>query len=78
MSKILELFGYPLNDNSPEADTCRREARCPFMGADCDGGGNRHLSNVKLENKEEMQSYFEGRTFVPSGVCSLISEKGKP
>jgi len=78
MSKIFELFGYPLSDTSQEADSCRREARCPFMGSDCDGGGNRHLSNIKLENKEEMQSYFEGRKFVPSGVCSLISEKGKP
>ncbi len=71
MSKIFELFGYPVNDQSPEAIETRKNAQCPFMGADCDGGGNRHLSNINLEQNAELAAFFEGRSSVPSGVCSL-------
>ncbi|HRX00459.1 MAG TPA: hypothetical protein P5280_13265, partial [Cyclobacteriaceae bacterium] len=71
MSKIFELFGYPIDDQSPEAIETRKNAQCPFMGADCDGGGNRHLSNVDLKQKVELATFFEGRSSVPSGVCSL-------
>ncbi len=71
MSKIFELFGYPLSDNSHEALQNRANAQCPFMGADCDGGGNRYLSNINLENNPKLAKFFNGRTSVPSGVCSL-------
>jgi len=37
MSQIFELFGYPLEDQSLEAQQCRRSAWCPFMGRECDG-----------------------------------------
>jgi hypothetical protein len=71
MSKIFELFGYPLNDQSPEAIRTRKHAQCPFMETDCDGGGNRHLSNINLEKNAELADFFQRRTSVPSGVCSL-------
>jgi len=71
MSKIFELFGYPVNDQSPEAIETRKNAQCPFMGADCDGGGNRYLSNVNLKQNAELAAFFQGRSTVPSGVCSL-------
>ena len=71
MSKIFELFGYPLEDTSEEALKIRKNAQCPFMGVDCDGGGNRHLSNINLTQNPKLAEFFEGRTVVPSGVCSL-------
>ena len=71
MSKIFELFGYPLDDQSPEAIEARQNAQCPFMSTDCDGGGNRHLSNINLKQNEELAAFFPKRSIVPSGVCSL-------
>lgn len=71
MSQIFELFGYPVDDQSPEAVKTRKDAQCPFMGADCDGGGNRYLSDVNLEQNAELAAFFEGHHSVPSGVCSL-------
>ncbi|NUQ25497.1 MAG: hypothetical protein HUU34_16245 [Saprospiraceae bacterium] len=71
MPKIFELFGYPLNVNTVEAQICRKQAKCPFMGAECDGGGNRYASHVHLENNEELKNFFENQTAVPSGVCSI-------
>jgi hypothetical protein len=78
MSKIFELFGYPLNDQSPEATETRRNAQCPFMGADCDGGGNRYLSNVDLKQNVELATFFQGRSSAPSGICSLQLQPNAP
>ncbi|NER39282.1 MAG: hypothetical protein F6J93_35925 [Oscillatoria sp. SIO1A7] len=78
MSKIFELFGYPVNDQSPEAIASRKNAQCPFMGADCDGGGNRYLSNVNLKQNAELAAFFQGRSSVPSGVCSLQLQAKAP
>ncbi len=46
MPKLFEIFGYPIDDHSEEAEQNRRAARCPFMNRDCDGGGNRYLSQI--------------------------------
>lgn len=78
MSKIFELFGYPVDDQSPEAIETRKNAQCPFMGADCDGGGNRYLSNVNLKQNAELANFFQGRSSVPSGVCSLQLQNNAP
>ena len=78
MSKIFELFGYPLDDQSPEAIETRKNAQCPFMGADCDGGGNRYLSNVDLKQNAGLAAFFEGHSSVPSGICSLQLQAGTP
>lgn len=71
MPKIFELFGYRVDDKSSEAEKIRRAAFCPFMDANCDGGGNRYLSSVNLSSNKILQDYFKGHTTVPSGVCSL-------
>lgn len=71
MSKIFELFGYRLNDKSPQAIHSRTNALCPFMEEKCDGGGNRHLSNINLTKKPELQQHFNSLDNIASGVCSL-------
>lgn len=78
MSKIFELFGYPLDDQSPEAIQTRKNAQCPFMGAHCDGGGNRYLSSVDLKRNADLATFFEEQSSVPSGVCSLQLQTGAP
>ncbi len=41
------------------------------MGANCDGGGNRYLSNINLENNPKLAELFNDRASIPSGLCSL-------
>ncbi|MCA9951556.1 MAG: hypothetical protein KDE48_18025 [Anaerolineales bacterium] len=71
MSKIFELFGHQLTDTSEQAVHNRTNALCPFMQKKCDGGGNRHLSNINLVKKTELHQYFNELDSVASGVCSL-------
>lgn len=71
MPKIFEIFGYPINDRSEEAELNRRQARCPFMGRDCDGGGNRYLSPIDLSHHPELQIMFPNRSKLAAGVCSI-------
>ncbi|MFA4982596.1 MAG: hypothetical protein WC588_00090 [Candidatus Micrarchaeia archaeon] len=77
MPKIFEIFGYPLKDRSKEAEECRMAAMCPFSCVDCDGGGNRYLSNVKTEGNERLKKYFRGKKEVPSGICSIQMKDGE-
>ena len=71
MSKIFELFGYPLETWNEEAKANSKRAMCPFMGAQCDGGGNRYLSGINLEQRKDLQKYFPGLKLVQAGICSL-------
>jgi len=71
MSKLFEVFGYPIDDNSKKAQQCRASAWCPFMDCECDGGGNRYLSHIELSKNTELKSFFPGHKIIPSGVCSL-------
>src|SRR6266849_5089797 len=71
MSQIFELFGYPINDRSTEAQANRRRARCPFMERDCDGGGNRPQSAVDVSKNETLKGVFGDRSLVHAGICSL-------
>ncbi|HEB71830.1 MAG TPA: hypothetical protein ENI77_04350 [Nitrospirae bacterium] len=71
MPKIFEIFGFPLNDKSTEAEECKRSAQCPFMDCECDGGGNRYLSNIDLSNKARLRKYFRDKKTVHSGICSI-------
>lgn len=41
------------------------------MDCECDGGGNRYLSNVDLKRSPALARLFPGRAEIPSGVCSL-------
>jgi hypothetical protein len=81
VSQIFELFGYPLTDKSDKAQSSRRRAWCPFMNRECDGGGNRPQSSVKLESinvryytpeeRKSLKDFFDGHNQVHAGVCSL-------
>lgn len=79
MPKIFEIFSYPIADRSPAAEANRQNARCSFMRRDCDGGGNRYLSDVDLRNKPDLAGLFPGRERVRAGVCSIkLSAAGAP
>ncbi|MEO8956584.1 MAG: hypothetical protein ABI396_04670 [Ktedonobacteraceae bacterium] len=71
MPKIFEIFGYPIDDASFEANENRRAAKCPFMGRDCDGGGNRYSSNITIKGNEALEAFFGNREKVCAGVCSI-------
>jgi len=71
MPKIFELFGYPLSAQTPAAQQCRKQARCPFMGGGCDGGGNRYLSHVDISVNSDLRAFFGDRARVEAGVCSI-------
>lgn len=79
MSKIYELLGYPAEDNSPSVVESRKKAYCPFISSVCDGGGNRYMSEINLQEHRELKKSFPGMNRVPSGVCSIqISEDMSP
>lgn len=71
MPKIFEIFGYKIDDNSQEANYHRKNAICPFMDCECDGGGNRYLSHINLSNVPELKTIYPKKELIPSGVCSL-------
>lgn len=71
MPKIFEIFGYPIDDRSPEAQQNRIAARCPFMDRDCDGGGNRYLSQIDLSRNPALKEIFPDRSKLAAGVCSI-------
>ena len=77
MSKIFEIFGYPLTSSHSDAIDCRTRAWCPFMESECDGGGNRYLSALKLRNHPQLAEQFPEKEIVQVGVCSLLVG-GKP
>lgn len=77
MSKIFELFGYRLDAWNDEATANRAQTRCPFMDAECDGGGNRYLSAIDLRKITHLKDFFPGREVVQCGVCSLRIRAGE-
>jgi hypothetical protein len=77
VSKIYELFGYCLDAWGEAADANCKKAWCPFMDAECDGGGNRHLSAIDLRTHPELAKKFPGKQLVQAGVCSLRVREGE-
>ena len=74
MSTIYDLFGIPLEDRTPSAEATRKARQCPFMGDDCDGGGNRYQTKIKLTLAEPVTAYFNPHIpDVIPGICSLKS-----
>ena len=71
MSKIFELYGYRLDSWNSLASTNREKAWCPFMDAECDGGGNRYLSALDISKNLKLRKFFPGKEIVQAGVCSL-------
>lgn len=78
MPKIFELLGYPLENRSPSVQDSRRHIFCPFMGAECDGGGNRFMSEISLTRHPELYEFFDNREKVPCGVCSIQLSNDTP
>ena len=76
MSKIYELFGYRLQNWNAEAEHNLSNAWCPFMNAECDGGGNRYQSAIDLRNNPELKKRIPGKDFIQCGVCSLQTHSG--
>ena len=75
--QIFELFGYPVDSWSSEAMLNMRRCHCPFMDAECDGGGNRFSSGITLRPRHPLSRYFPGKRMVQAGVCSLQLHKGE-
>lgn len=75
MPTIFELFGYPVADQSLQVQQSRSAALCPFMGRECDGGGNRELSRISLSAHPGLQRLFpnhqQPNATVAAGVCSI-------
>ena len=71
MPKIFELFGFPVGVDTPEANHHRLHARCPFMGCMCDGGGNRMLSTINLNQNPALKAIWPDRNEIVPGVCSI-------
>lgn len=76
-SQIFELFGYPIDTWSPSAQANLSKCNCPFMNAECDGGGNRFASGIKLSSNHLLKKFFNRRSEVQAGVCSLQLHKGE-
>jgi len=77
MSKIYELFGYRLQNWNDEAENNLRHAWCPFMDAECDGGGNRYQSAINLRNNPALRERIPGKDTLQCGVCSLQPRVGE-
>ena len=77
MSKIFELYGYRLDRWNQEAEQNLRVARCPFMNAECDGGGNRFQSAIDLTKNPELSARIPNKDTVQVGICSLQTRDGE-
>ena len=75
-SQIFELYGYPVDTWSREAQDNLSRCNCPFMNAECDGGGNRFSSGILLSAGSRLRPFFPGKRLIQSGVCSLQLHKG--
>jgi hypothetical protein len=79
MSKIFELYGYRLNCWNDTAEANLKNVFCPFMNAECDGGGNRYLSAINLTANSKLKNRIPNKNIIQVGVCSLqIHENEQP
>lgn len=72
MAKVFELYGRPMSDwaeiNPP------LDANCPYQDQVCDGGGNRDMASMNLENDSAIRSRFVSRIIRRGSVsCSICS-----
>ena len=77
MSKIYELYGYRLNQWNEQAEHNLSKAWCPFMNAECDGGGNRFQSAIDLKKNPALSMRIPDKETVQVGVCSLQTHEGE-
>lgn len=79
MPRIFEIFGFPISDRTPAVEESRSQVLCPFMGAECDGGGNRYMAEISLNSHPGLRRFFGNREKIPCGVCSIsINENSAP
>ncbi|HCC36601.1 MAG TPA: hypothetical protein DEQ14_02740 [Treponema sp.] len=71
MSKIFELYGYRLDCWNESAENNLSRAWCPFMNAECDGGGNRYLSAINLNENAKLRAKIKDKDTIQTGICSL-------
>ena len=77
MSKIFELYGYRLDHWNEEAEKNLSHAWCPFMNAECDGGGNRYQSAIDLRKNPALRKRIPKKDTIQCGVCSLQTRVGE-
>ena len=77
MSKIFELYGHRLDRWNREAEQNMSRAWCPFMEAECDGGGNRFQSAIDLRANPELKAKIPGKDIIQVGICSLMTRAGQ-
>jgi len=77
MSKIYELYGHRLDRWNREAERNLSRAWCPFMDAECDGGGNRFQSAIDLRTKPDLKARIPNKDIIQVGVCSLLARTGE-
>jgi len=76
-SQIFELYGYPVDTWNVAAQENLSRCNCPFMNAECDGGGNRFSSGIQLPQHHQLKKYFYRKRLVQAGVCSLQLKTGE-
>ena len=77
MSKIFELYGYRLDCWNAAAEQNLSRVWCPFMNAECDGGGNRFQSTIDLRSNPELRAKIPGKETIQVGICSLLTNVGE-
>lgn len=75
--QIFELFGYPIDNWTSRASENMKRCNCPFMNAECDGGGNRFASGITLSPSTPLSRFFPGKKLIQAGVCSLQLHPGE-
>ena len=69
MSKIAETYGIPAT-NLSEVRKSLLTQRCPILGFECDGGGNRYSSDLEIRSKY-LIDLVPNRDRIRSSICSL-------
>jgi len=77
MSKIFELYGYRLDMWDDVAQQNMLRGWCPFMGDECDGGGNRYQSAIDIKSNPVLRKMIPNKDKVQCGVCSLQIHSGE-
>ena len=68
MSKIFELYGHRLDCWDEKAEENLGRAWCPFMNAECDGGGNRFQSAIDLNKTSKLKAKIPNKEGAPQNL----------
>lgn len=77
MAKVNELYGRKAQEW--ENFSLPMNAKCPFHGQICDGGGNRDMASLKLVDDPGIRSRFSSEVVkqgsVACAICSVKSDE---